>query len=136
MKNCLILWLFICCAVSLKAQVKLHKIVNDTTVYTAVEVEPMPEGGMDKFYGVILNKVRVPKDCDSMEIFHRIILTFIVEKDGSLTHFAFLRNTVPSVQKEILRVMKLAPKWSAGKQNNRPVRVQFTIPFQFEPQMN
>lgn len=133
MKRWFIFLLFTCLAFSLKAQIKVNKANDDNKIYTAVEIEPEPIGGIQRFYEVVLGKIRIPKDCDSTEIFKKIILRFVVEKNGTLTNFEFLKNTVPPVQKEILRVMKLTPKWSAGKQNGKPVRVQFTIPIQFEP---
>ncbi len=61
----------------------------------------------------------------------RVILQFVVEKDGSLSNIAALRDPGNGLGEEAIRVLKLAPKWKPGVQNGRNVRVQYTIPVNF-----
>jgi len=100
-------------------------------VFTAVEVEPVPEGGMDKFYAFLSKKIQYPAAAKEAGTQGKVILQFVVEKDGSLTDIKVLREPGNGLGDEATRVLKLAPKWKAGVQNGKPVRVQFTIPVNF-----
>jgi periplasmic protein TonB len=60
-----------------------------------------------------------------------VIISFLVEKDGSLSDIKVLRSFSKDVIAEIVRVMKLCPKWNPGIQNGKPVRVQYTTPVTF-----
>ena len=64
----------------------------------------------------------------------RVVLQFIVEKDGSLSQIEVVRNVDPDLDKEAVRVVKSMPKWIPGKQNGETVRVKFTLPITFKPQ--
>jgi protein TonB len=61
----------------------------------------------------------------------KAILTFVVEKDGSLTDIKVLRAPSPTIGDAAVQAVQQSPKWAAGIQNGRPVRVQFTISFAF-----
>jgi protein TonB len=100
-------------------------------VFTAVEVEPEPAGGMQKFYDFLGNKIKYPSAAKEAGTQGRVIMTFIVEKDGSLTDIKVLREPGNGLGDEATRVMKLAPRWKPGVQNGKPVRVQYTIPVNF-----
>ena len=62
-----------------------------------------------------------------------VYITFVVEKDGSITGVNKLRGVAngPGCDKEAMRVVKSMPNWKAGKQNGREVRVQFNLPIKF-----
>lgn len=101
------------------------KIVDDNQVYTAVEVKPDFPGGIAKFYAYVSKNFRVPED---EEIKGKIIVQFVVEKDGSLTDIKVLRDLGFGTGKEAERVLRSCPKWKPGIQNGRPVRVLYSLP--------
>jgi len=110
------------------------KAVTEDTgnqIFTAVEVEPVPRGGMDAFYKFLGDKIKYPNAAKEAGTQGRVILQFVVEKDGSLTDIHVMREPGNGLGDEAMRVLKLAPKWTPGVQNGKPVRVQFTIPVNF-----
>ncbi len=104
---------------------KNAKIVDDNQVYTAVEVKPDFPGGIQKFYQYVQKNFRLPED---EEIKGKIIVQFVVEKDGSLTDIKVLRDLGFGTGKEAERLLKNCPKWKPGIQNGRPVRVLYSLP--------
>ena len=64
----------------------------------------------------------------------RVIVQFVVEKDGSVTDVHVARSVDPSLDKEAVRVVKVMPKWIPGKQNGSAVRVKYTVPVLFKLQ--
>jgi periplasmic protein TonB len=108
-------------------------IEEDVSVHNlgAIEIEPMPVGGMDKFYTFLNTKIKYPNPAKEAGTQGRVILTFVVEKDGSLTNITAVRDPGNGLGEEAIRVLKLAPHWKPGVQNGRNVRVQFTIPVNF-----
>jgi protein TonB len=102
------------------------KIIDDENkIYTAVEVRPDFPGGMTKFYEYVAKNYRVP---EGEEINGRIMVQFVVEKDGSLTDIKVVRDLGYGTGKEAERMLKKSPKWKPGIQNGRPVRVYYTLP--------
>ena len=104
---------------------KDNKIVEDNTVYTAVEVKPEFPGGMQKFYDFVGKNFKTPED---EEISGKITVQFVVEKDGSLTDIRIVRDLGFGTGKEAERVLRKCPKWKPGIQNGRPVRVLYSLP--------
>jgi TonB family protein len=103
-------------------------------IFSAVEQEPTPPGGMGAFYDYITRNTVYPKSAKDQDIQGKVFLTFTVEKDGSLTNIKVLRGLSTDVDAEAIRVLKNAPKWKPGIQNGRAVRVQYNIPISFPPQ--
>jgi protein TonB len=104
---------------------------NESTVFTAVEVEPTPIGGMEKFYTFLGNKIKYPNAAKEDNTQGRVVLTFVVERDGSLTDIKAIKDPGNGLGDEAIRVLKLAPHWNPGIQNGKKVRVQYTIPVMF-----
>lgn len=105
------------------------KIVEDNTVYNAVEVKPDFPGGMAKFYSFVQKNFKVPEE---EEINGKIIVQFVVEKDGSLTDIKVLRDLGFGTKNEAIRLLKSCPKWKPGIQNGRPVRVLYSLPISIQ----
>lgn len=101
------------------------KVVEDNTVYNAVEVRPEFPGGPAKFMEYIRKNFRVPED---LENGGKIIVQFVVEKDGSLTDIKVLRDIGSGTKNEAMRVIKNSPKWKPGVQNGKNVRVLYSQP--------
>lgn len=91
-----------------------------------VQVKPDYPGGMAKFYEFISQNYVVPEIGHLTEA--RIYVSFVVEKDGSITDIKVLRDVGYGTGKEAIRVLSKMPKWSPGIQNGRPVRVSYQLP--------
>lgn len=100
------------------------KIVEDNTIYNAVEVRPEFPGGMQKFYEFVGKLYRAPEE----EVKGKVLVQFVVEKDGSLTDIKVMRDLGYGTGAEAIRVLKKSPKWKPGIQNGRPVRVLYSLP--------
>lgn len=97
----------------------------DETVYTSVEVKPDFPGGIAKFYEYVGRNFRTPEE---EGVSGRIIVQFVVEKDGNLTDIKVIRDIGYGTGKEAIRVLNNSPKWKPGVQNGRPVRVLYSLP--------
>ena len=64
----------------------------------------------------------------------KVIIQFVVDRDGTITDPVVVRSVDPYLDKEALRVIKAMPKWTPGKQRQKPVRVSFTVPINFQLQ--
>ncbi|WP_197056148.1 energy transducer TonB [Flavobacterium gilvum] len=88
-----------------------------------VEVKPEFPNGINKFHAFIWGKFKRPKDCPE----GRIAVTFVIEKDGSLTDIKTVKDIGFGVGEEVIRVLKECPKWIPGKNDEKIVRVQYTL---------
>lgn len=104
----------------------------DSTVFTIVEEQPQFPGGLQALQKFIADSIRYPEEAKKAGIQGRAIVTFIVEKDGSLSNFKIIRSTKNDLlDKEAIRVIKSMPKWKPGKSSGSLVRVNFTLPVPF-----
>jgi TonB family protein len=100
-------------------------------VYTQVERQPGFPGG-DAAFGAYLSRfVKYPKQARELNIQGRVILSFIVEKDGSLTGVKVVRGVGYGTDEEAVKALKNSPKWIPGMQNGKKVRVQYAVPISF-----
>jgi TonB family protein len=104
---------------------------KDTRIFTEVEQAPSFPGGIDKFYKFIGQNIKYPVVAREKKVEGKVLVTFIVEKDGSLSNVKILKEPGAGCGNEALRVIKLSPKWVAGVQNGHKVRVQYTLPINF-----
>ncbi|MGV3706876.1 MAG: energy transducer TonB [Arcticibacter sp.] len=105
-------------------------IVESEKVYDFVNLEQMPDfpGGLSKFYSYVSRNYNYPAAAREQGVSGRVIVSFIVEKDGSLTDVKLVRDMGMGTGEEAVRLLKKSPRWVAGIQNGRPVRVQYTLP--------
>lgn len=96
-------------------------------IYFAVEKQAGPSGGIQSFYKSFGAKYNAP-DVDEGVRQIKVLLQFVVEKDGSFTDIKVLRDPGYGAGKEAMRVLKSMPKWTPAEQNGRKVRSQFTLP--------
>ncbi|MBM6843802.1 M56 family metallopeptidase [Phocaeicola plebeius] len=98
--------------------------------------EQMPEfpGGMKELLKFLQENVKYPENAMKNNVQGRVIVQFVVEKDGTPTEFKVLRSVDPDLDAEALRVMKAMPKWKSGMQKGQVVRVKFTVPVSFKLQ--
>jgi protein TonB len=99
----------------------------DNQIYNTAGIEVKPEfpGGMDKFYSYVGKNYRAPEE-EGLK--GKVYVTFVVEKDGSLTDIKVLRDIGYGTGKEAIRVLTKCPRWNPGEQNGKKVRVLYSLP--------
>ena len=102
-------------------------VEEDNKVYGTVGIEVIPEfpGGMEKFYKFVGNNYQTPEE-EGLK--GKVYVTFVVEKDGSLTDIKVIRDIGYGTGKEAIRVLNKCPKWTPGEQNGKKVRVLYSLP--------
>ena len=103
-------------------------------VFDVVEQMPTFPGGQMELMKFIAENVRYPKEAEEKGKQGRVVLTFIVEKDGSVSNIDVAKKVCDELDAEAVRVVSSMPKWTSGKQNGRNVRVKYTIPVTFKLQ--
>ena len=96
-----------------------------------VEQMPQFQGGNTELLKYISKNVRYPAIAQENGIEGRVIVRFVVEKDGTIGEVQVVKGVDASLDKEAVRVVKTLPQWVPGKQNGRSVRVWFTLPVTF-----
>lgn len=98
--------------------------------------EQMPEfpGGMKELLKFLQDNLRYPNSAMEKNVQGRVIVQFVVEKDGTPTEFKVLRSVDPDLDAEALRVLQTMPKWKPGMQRGEVVRVKYTVPVSFKLQ--
>ncbi len=102
------------------------------TIFQIVEETPSPQGGLQAFYQYLGKNLKYPSQARRMGIEGRVFLSFVVEKDGSLTDIKVMKGIGAGCDEESIRVMANAPKWNPGKQRGEPVRVRYSFPIVFK----
>lgn len=100
-------------------------------VFMVVEETPEFPGGTVALLEYLRTNIKYPQDCRENHIQGRVLVTFIVETDGSITNANVVRGVDPSLDAEALRVILGMPYWKPGKQRGNAVRVQYTVPINF-----
>ena len=103
-------------------------------VFDVVETPPSFPGGQAALMSWLSTNMQYPPNCVNNQIQGRVILSFIVEPDGSLSTINVLRKVDPELDEEAVRLVKAMPKWNPGKQNGQAVRVKYNIPISFKLQ--
>jgi protein TonB len=107
---------------------KGNEIIDENKVYVAVEVQASPPGGMEAFYKKFASSF-TPPEVDEGVSQIRVLVGFVVEKDGSFTDIRVIRDGgYPDAGKEAIRVLKRMPNWKPAIHNGRSVRSQFALP--------
>ena len=118
-------------AISQGKPVLVGTIYSDTTqnevVFNVVEVQPQNPG-----FGEFLAKnIKYPADAREKKIEGKVIVGFVIQKDGSVNNVRLVHSTDERFDAEALRVVSMSPKWTPGYQNGKAVNVQYTIPVVF-----
>lgn len=118
----------------------------DLDDYDVVEVEPEPEeeeifmvvedqpefpGGTAALLDYLRKNIKYPAICRENNIQGRVLVTFIVNKDGAIVEPEVVKSVHPQLDREALRVISTMPNWKPGSQRGKPVRVKFTVPVNF-----
>ncbi|MDG2431059.1 energy transducer TonB [Flavobacterium sp.] len=107
------------------------KSADENAVYNNAGLTENPEfpGGMELFYKFVGENYRAPV---KQGLKGKVYVTFIVEKDGSITDVKTLRDIGYGTGEEAIRVLNICPKWTAGKINDKPVRTLYSLPITIE----
>jgi TonB family protein len=123
-----------------KAQTEAQKSVemqsagDNDKVFDVVEEMPQFPGGQAKLLEYLLKSVRYPAEAEKAGLQGRVVVTFVVEKDGSITNVEVRKGIAPSLDAEALRVINAMPNWTSGKQGGKPVCVKYAVPVSFRLQ--
>lgn len=107
---------------------------EENKVFEIVEQMPMFPGGDAALMDYLRSNTHYPTVAAENGVQGRVVVGFVVERDGSITDVKVIRGVDPSLDKEATRVVKSMPKWNPGKQNGSAVRVKFQVPVTFRLQ--
>lgn len=103
-------------------------------VFDVVEVMPSFPGGQGALMSYLNSHTKYPVVAQENGVQGRVTVSFVVERDGSITDVHVVRSVDPSLDREAARVVSTMPNWQPGKQNGSAVRVKFNVPVQFKLQ--
>jgi protein TonB len=101
-------------------------------LFVAVEQEPVFPGGVQQFYKYIASNLQYPVVAHLLGLTGKVYLTFVIDRDGTVTDVKPLKCLGAGCESEAVRVVSMSPKWQPGIQKGRPVRVMYTIPISFD----
>lgn len=109
-----------------------QRMEQEQEVFDVVENMPEFPGGTTAMMEYIAKNLRYPAKAHQAGIQGRVIASFIVEKDGSISHPGIMRSVNPDLDAEAIRVLSAMPKWKPGTQRGKEVRVRYTVPVNFK----
>lgn len=117
-----------------KVQVQAPPKQEDNTIYTTANVQQQAEfpGGNAAMYKWINENIRYPDVAREQGISGKVYVKFVVEKNGAISDIKITKSPAPSLEKEVIRILNLMPKWNPAKQNGNSVRVYFNMPVDFK----
>lgn len=105
--------------------------VEDIPVYVAEEMPSFQGGDLNAFRNWVQTRLVYPRTAQENNIQGKVVLKFVIERDGTLTNIEEIASPDRSLTEEAIRVLKTSPKWSPGKQRNKPVRVFYILPIDY-----
>ena len=113
---------------------KNSKISKSKKIYDVVDEMPVFPGGNGALLEYLATHVKYPVVAQENGVQGRVIVSFVVERDGSITDVRVVRSVDPSLDREAARVVSSMPRWTPGKQNGSAVRVKYNVPVMFKLQ--
>lgn len=118
-------------AESLRAQSKKN-VKSLDSVYTSCDTMPVFKTGWDGFSCFLARNIRYPEDAENAKVEGKVSISFIVEKDGSVSQARIIKGVIKSIDDEAIRVISTSSgKWKPGIRDKKKVRALLTIPIQF-----
>lgn len=135
-----VLFLALCAGfISLQAQTdntksnsNYREVTIDDDIFVVVENPAEFPGGQEALFQYIVNNIQYPEQAKKENISGRVFVSFIVEKDGSISNAEVIRGIGGGCDEEALRVVRNMPRWNPGTQRGKPVRFQYTLPLNFK----
>ena len=106
--------------------------VKEEEIFAVVEEEPAFPGGENALYEFLDKNLVYPRPARDAGIEGVVMVEFVVEPNGKLSHVSAIRKVAPSLDEEAIRVVKMMPAWSPGKQRGKAVRTYFRLPINFQ----
>ena len=116
------------------AQPEPPKHEEESKVFDVVEQMPSFPGGQGALLEYLASHVKYPVVAQENGVQGRVVVSFVVERDGSITDVRVVRSVDPSLDREAQRVVSSMPRWTPGKQNGSAVRVKYNVPVSFRLQ--
>jgi hypothetical protein len=127
------------------ATCKTDSMKHDTRIYSDPYSYPSFRGGQKALFEFFDTNIKYPEEVTQTGIHGRVIISFVINEDGTLDGFKVVKNTLRNsedsvctdstiirlFEEEALRVCRLMPRWAPGKQNGQAVKVRYTIPILF-----
>ena len=104
---------------------------EEEEIFMVVEDSPEFPGGINALLEYLRKNIKYPAICRESNIQGRVIVSFIVNKDGAIVDPEVVKGVHPSLDKEALRVISTMPNWKPGAQRGKPVRVKYSVPVNF-----
>jgi protein TonB len=104
---------------------------EEEEIFMVVEQAPEFPGGTNALYDYLRKNMKYPAICRESGITGRVIVSFTVNKDGSIVDVEVVKGVHPQMDKEAVRVVSAMPKWKPGEQRGKPVRCKFNLPVNF-----
>ena len=142
MKKVVLLLLLFASVFSLHAQtdktrqgesVYQESVTEEDEILTIMDTNPEFPGGRSAFYSYIWNNLQYPDEARKNKITGCVYVTFVVEKDGSISSAKLLNDIGYGCGEEALRVVRNMPRWEPGTINGKPVRALYNLPLDFQP---
>lgn len=127
------LWHYAVCLLA-AASISICTYAEDDTIYDKVDEMPTYKGGNDALMKFICNNMVYPKEAINSGTEGRVVVQFLIEKDGKVSARKVVKSVSPQLDAEALRVSKLINNWTPGKIKGEPVRCHFSLPFVFRLQ--
>lgn len=112
-------------------KLNVEQNIHEDEAFITYEKLPEFPGGMKELFSFLTKNMEYPKEAADSAISGRVIVQFVVDKDGSIIKPEVIQSVHPSLDAEALRIVSLMPKWSPGKQNGEPIKAKFTLPITF-----
>ncbi|WP_341227308.1 energy transducer TonB [uncultured Arcticibacterium sp.] len=113
------------------AQTSIPNAILDKSkenIYTAPETPAEYHGGTSELYGFIYKNFKYPSNAEKANIGGRQFVKFVVKKNGTIDDIQVIKGIGFGLDKELIRVLELMPKWKPAYQNDKPVNSYFTMP--------
>ena len=104
---------------------------DEVVSFRVVEELPQFPGGPVEFMKWLTRNLKYPKQLEQQKVQGKVVAEFIVNKDGSVTDVQIVSSLHPQCDQEVLRVLRMMPRWTAGVENDQPCRTKVCIPVVF-----
>lgn len=111
--------------------IEVEEEPEEESTYMVVEDMPEYPGGVQALMDFLKENVNYPAFCRENNIQGRVLVSFVVDKDGSVDEPHIEKGVHPKLDEEALRIIGIMPKWKPGTQKGKPVKVKFTVPVNF-----
>ena len=111
--------------------VDMYPETHDSEAFDVVEIMPEFPGGIDAFMKFLSENIHYPEAASKAGIQGRVLVNFIVEKDGTISNIHVVQKVNDYLDAEAIRVVGAMPKWTPGMQSGKAVRVKYAVPISF-----